>query len=78
MTGKKQRFIMRQQSNAVTEEYLSTFTEIENVYDYLVTMGADYSKNKTPTNYNSIGWSFKYYTINKLPYCNSKTFLSKF
>lgn len=54
MTDKKQKFITRQQSNAVTEEYLSTFTETEDVYDYLVTMGSDYSKNKTRHKYREI------------------------
>ena len=54
MTDKKQRFITRQQSNAITEEYLSTSTEIENVYDYLVTMGSNYSKNKTRHKYREI------------------------
>lgn len=59
MTDKKQNFITRQQSNGVTEEYLSTFTETEDVYDYLVTMGSDYSKNKTRHKYREI----LYFTI---------------
>ncbi|SDO96925.1 Transposase DDE domain-containing protein [Clostridium gasigenes] len=54
MTDKKQKFITRQQSNAVTEEYLATSTEIEDMYDYIITMGSDYSKNKTRHKYRDI------------------------
>lgn len=48
------KFITRQQNNAVTEEYLSTYTGVDNLYDYLVTMGSDYSKNKTKYKYREI------------------------
>lgn len=54
MSDKNYKFITRQQSNAVTEEYSSTYTEIEDLYDYIVTMGSDYSKNKTKHKYREI------------------------
>lgn len=54
MTNKKQKFITRQQSNAITEEYLATFTGIDDTYDYIVKMGSDYSKNKTRHKYREI------------------------
>jgi len=54
MTTKQIRFITRQHSNAVTEEYISTNTGINNLYDYVVTMGTDYSKNKTRYKYREI------------------------
>lgn len=54
MSSKKHKFITRQQSNAVVEEYLATNTGIENLYDYIVTMGSDYSKNKTKYKYREI------------------------
>lgn len=47
MSDNNYKFITRQQNNAVTEEYLSTYTGVNDLYDYLVTMGSDYSKNKT-------------------------------
>lgn len=54
MSANNYRFITRQQSNATTEEYLSTYTGKDNLYDYLVTMGSDYSKNKTKYKYREI------------------------
>lgn len=54
MSDNKYKFVTRQQGNAVTEEYLSTYTGIENLYDYVVTMGSDYSKNKTKHKYREI------------------------
>ena len=30
-------------------------------------------KNRTPTNYYSISWSFKYYPLKILTFCNIKT-----
>ena len=54
MTNNGYKFITRQPSNAVTEEYFSTYTNLENVYDYIVTMGTDYSKNKTKNKYREI------------------------
>ena len=54
MTDNKLKFITRQQSNAVTEEYISTYTGVEDMYDYIVTMGSDYSKNKTKHKYREI------------------------
>jgi|GEM_PF-3134879 len=54
MSNEKYKFITRQQSNAVTEEYSATYTGIEDLYDYIVTMGPDYSKNKTKHKYIEI------------------------
>lgn len=48
------KFVTRQQSNAVTEEYRSSYTGIDNLYDYEVTMGSEYSKNKTTHTYREI------------------------
>jgi hypothetical protein len=47
-------FITRQQGNAITEEYKSYHTGLEDIYDYDVTMGTDYSKNKTRYKYREI------------------------
>lgn len=54
MSDANYKFITRQQNNSVTEEYLSTYTGVDNLYDYLVTMGSDYSKNKTKYKYREI------------------------
>ena len=54
MSHDNYKFITRQQSNSVTEEYLSTYTGVDNLYDYIVTMGSDYSKNKTKYKYREI------------------------
>ena len=48
------RFVTRQSSNAVTEEYSSRYTGIDNLYDYTITLGTDYSKNKTNYKYREI------------------------
>ncbi len=48
------RFVTRQHKSAVTEEYICTYTGIDNLYDYVVTMGTDYSKNKTKYKYREI------------------------
>lgn len=47
-------FVTRQTSNAVTEEYYSSYTGVEDMYDTIVTMGTDYSKNKTTYKYREI------------------------
>lgn len=54
MTDDNIKFVTRQQSNAVTEEYYSKYTGIDDVYDYVVTMGTDFSKNKTKHKYREI------------------------
>lgn len=54
MSHDNYKFITRQQSNSVTEEYLSIYTGVDNLYDYIVTMGSDYSKNKTKYKYREI------------------------
>ena len=54
MSDNNYKFITRQQNNAVTEEYLSIYTEVDDLYYYLVTMGSDYSKNKTKYKYREI------------------------
>lgn len=48
------RFVTRQPSNAVTEEYSSRYTKIDNLYDCTITLGTDYSKNKTKYKYREI------------------------
>lgn len=48
------KFISRLTANAVTEQYSSRYTEIENLYDLTVTLGTDYSKNKTKHMYREI------------------------
>lgn len=54
MSERGLKFISRQQSNAIIEEYGCTYTGIDNLYDYTVTMGTDYSKNKTKHKYREI------------------------
>ena len=54
MSKNKIKFITRQSSSAVTEEYTSIYTVIDNLYDYIVTMGSDYSKNNTKYKYREI------------------------
>lgn len=54
MSENKIKFIIRQSSSTVTEEYKSTYTGIDNLYDYIITMGTDYSKNKTKYKYREI------------------------
>lgn len=46
MTGRNQRFITRQQSEVITEEYLSSYSEIEDIYDYHVRRWSGYSTHK--------------------------------
>ena len=50
----KIRFVTRQTKNAITEEYLSDWTGKENLYDSLITLGANSSKNKTKFKYREI------------------------
>lgn len=57
ITEKQIRFVTCQHSNAVTEEYTCTYTGIDNLYDYTVTMGNDYRKNKTRYKYREILYS---------------------
>lgn len=54
MSDADYKFITRQQNNSVTEENLSTYTGVNNMYDYLVTMRSVYSKNKTKYKYRGI------------------------
>jgi hypothetical protein len=54
MTEDGYKFVTRQQTTAVTEEYKSHYTGIDNLYDYEITMGTDYSKNKTEHKYREI------------------------
>lgn len=54
MSKDKIKFITRQSSNAVTEEYKSIYTGIDNLYDSIIRMGSDYSKNKTKYKYREI------------------------
>ena len=41
-------------SNGVTEQYGCRHTGIDNLYDLTVTLGTDYSKNKTKFKYREI------------------------
>lgn len=54
LTSKGLMFICRLTSNAITEQHSSRYTGIENVYDLTVTLGTDYSKNKTEHRYREI------------------------
>ncbi|WP_294401900.1 IS4 family transposase [uncultured Clostridium sp.] len=54
MSKENIRFVTRQPSNAVTEEYSSRYTGIDNLYDYTITLGTNYSKNKTKHKYREI------------------------
>lgn len=54
MTSDGYKFVTRQQITTVTEEYKSHYTGIDNLYDYEITMGTDYSKNKTKHKYREI------------------------
>ena len=47
-------FVTRQVSNACVEEVNSRYTGIDNMYDYDVVLGSDYSKNKTEFIYREI------------------------
>ena len=47
-------FVTRQTSNACVEEVNSRYTGIDNMYDYDVVLGSDYSKNKTQFIYREI------------------------
>lgn len=52
MSEKGLKFVTRQQSNTVMEEYWSTYTGIDDFYDYVIKIGTDYSKNKTEHKYS--------------------------
>lgn len=54
MSDNQIRFVTCQQSSAIMEEYICTETEIDNLYEYVVTMGSYYSKNKTRYKYREI------------------------
>jgi transposase len=54
MTDKGHRFVSRQHPTTVTEEYKSYYTGVDNLYDYDVTMGTEYSRNKTRHKYREI------------------------
>lgn len=54
LTSNEFMFISRLTSNAVTEQHNSRYTGIENLYDLTVTLGTDYSKNKTKHMYREI------------------------
>ncbi|MBS4538025.1 transposase [Clostridium sp. D2Q-11] len=41
------KFITRQVPNASVEEVKSTYVEDDNIFDYEITLGTDYSRNKT-------------------------------
>lgn len=54
LSSKGLKFVTRQVSNSITEEYSSKWTGTEDVYDSIITMGTDYSKNKTEFKYREI------------------------
>lgn len=54
LTRKGINFITRQVSNACIEELNSYYTGVDNLYDYNVFLGSDYSKNKTKFIYREI------------------------
>ena len=48
------KFITRQINNAMVEEIKSTYVENDLVFDYEVTLGTNYRKNKTHNSYRKI------------------------
>lgn len=54
LTDTEYKFITRQPSNACVEEIKSTYVNNDLVFDYEITMGTDYSKNKTKNTYREI------------------------
>ncbi|MBU5425219.1 IS4 family transposase [Tissierella pigra] len=54
LTDNGYKFITRQNTNAVIEEIRSTYVENELVFDAEITLGTDYSKNKTHNKYREI------------------------
>lgn len=54
MTKNNMKFITRLMANAQTEQHDCRQTGIENIYDLTVTLGTDYSKNKTKYKYREI------------------------
>lgn len=54
LTDDKYEFITRQVSNVCVEGIKSTYGENDLVLDYEITMGTEYSKNKTKYTYRGI------------------------
>lgn len=54
MTKNNMKFITRLMANAQTEQHNGRQTGIENMYDLTVTLGTDYSNNKTKYKYREI------------------------
>lgn len=54
LTDNGYKFITRQNSNAIVEEIKSTYVENELVFDAEITLGTNYSKNKTHNTYREI------------------------
>lgn len=54
LTDDKYRFITRQPSHICVEEIRSTYVEDDSIFDYEITMGTEYSKNKTHNTYREI------------------------
>lgn len=54
LTDDGYKFITRQINNAMVEEIKSTYVENDLVFDYEVTLGTNYSKNKTHNSYREI------------------------
>jgi hypothetical protein len=54
LTDDGYKFITRQPSNSCVEEIRSTYVKNELVFDYEITLGTNYSKNKTHNTYREI------------------------
>jgi IS4 transposase len=54
LTDDEFKFITRQPSNACVEEIRSTYVDNDLIFDYEITLGTEYSKNKTHNTYKEI------------------------
>jgi len=54
LTDEGFKFITRQPSHLITEEVRSTYIDNDMIFDYEITMGSNYSKNKTKNTYREI------------------------
>lgn len=54
LTDEGFKFITRQPSNLLTEEIRNTYVDNDMIFDYEVTMGSEYSRNKTRNTYREI------------------------
>jgi hypothetical protein len=54
LTDNKYKFVTRQMPHSCVEEIRSTYVKNDLIFDYEITMGTDYSKNKTKNIYREI------------------------